>query len=110
MKKKTGIIFILFTSNNIICSLTTLKGLVLAWTSVRSKKLTFLETYVAILSLINYALKTHFLNINLRLKGFSRYKKLIIKLLVNSNFKFNFIQDCTSVPHNGCRLKRIKRI
>lgn len=115
MKKKLGIISILFTSNNVICSLTTLNGLVLAWTSsgskklVGSKKLTFTGIYHAVTDLIDHASKLYFTNISLHIKGISKYKKLIIKLLINLSLKFDSIKDFTSIPHNGCRLKRAKR-
>nr|YP_009389228.1 ribosomal protein S11 [Thorea hispida]ARX95972.1 ribosomal protein S11 [Thorea hispida] len=116
MRKKLGIVSILFTTNNVICSLTTLNGLVLAWTSsgskkvTGSKKLTLAGMCSAVRSIMEYALKTQFTDISLRLKGVSKYKKLIMKSLISFGLQFSSISDITSVPHNGCRLKRTKRI
>lgn len=116
MKKKIGIISILFTLNNVICTLTNLNGFVLTWTSsgskklLGSKKLTSVGVYSAVTSLIKYVVKFNFTNLHLRLRGVSRFKKPIIRFLLSLNFTFNSIEDFTSLPHNGCRLKHFRRL
>lgn len=114
--KKIGIITILFTSNNIICTLMNSTGSLLIWTSTGSKKLkgskklNLVGVSSTILELVDYTLKFGLINIYLQFKGFSKYKKLVIKFLTQSNLKVSSIKDFTSPPHNGCRQKSFKRL
>lgn len=113
--KKSGIVFILFTSNNVICSFTDLKGSVIVWTSAGSQKSTGLKktipsvTSVCIAHLIKHISKLGFFNVHLKLKGFNKNKKSILKTLQQFNLNILSYQDLTALPHNGCRQPRKKR-
>jgi len=51
-------------------------------------------------------------NIILKLKGWSKYRVAIKKILfVNgTNFQFKMIKYCLNIPHNGCRAPKRKNI
>lgn len=114
--KKTGIIFVSFTSNNVLCSFTDLKGSVVAWTSAGSHKSKGLKKTVpsiislCITQLINHVLKSGFSSTHLKLKGLNKNKKSVTKALNQTNIKLLSFQDLTSLPHNGCRIPRKKRL
>nr|YP_009441355.1 ribosomal protein S11 [Lympha mucosa]ATN23364.1 ribosomal protein S11 [Lympha mucosa] len=114
--KKVGVVFILFTSNNILYTLVDFKGDVLF--SISSgiqrtkglKKVVPSTTYFSTLKLAKYIYKENFTHLHLKTKGISKTKKLIIKALSQLNFKFFTLEDITSLPHNGCRRKKKRRI
>jgi small subunit ribosomal protein S11 len=112
--KKTAIVFVLFTTNNIIYSITDLEGSVVFWTSTGSLKSSGLKKTVSSLihtstiRLINYIQQHHFLFLHVKIKGLSKSKRLIVKTFQQFNLKILSLQDLTSFPHNGCR-KRKKR-
>ena len=114
--KNTGIIFILFTSNNVLCSLTDIKGKLVSWTSAGSqrskglKKSIPIVIYSAITKLANIALNHNILHVHVKFKGLSKSKKSILKALNHSSIKLLSIQDVTALPHNGCRNPRKKRL
>ena len=114
--KNTGIIFILFTSNNVLCSLTDIKGNLISWTSAGSqrskglKKSIPIVVYSAITKLANIALSQGVSHMHIKFKGLSKSKKSILKALNHSNIKLLSIQDVTALPHNGCKNPRKKRL
>ena len=114
--KNTGIIFILFTSNNVLCSLTDVKGNLVSWTSAGSqrskglKKSIPIVIYSAIAKLANIASNHNILYVHVKFKGLSKSKKSILKALNHSSIKLLSIQDVTALPHNGCRNPRKKRL
>ena len=113
---KSLILSILFTSNNVLFTLTNLHGDVFYWTSVGMykqkgvKKLTTTSltlTAKLILQQIKF-LRCNF--IHLKLKGFKKNKKSILKYFKTSSLNILSISDFTSLPHNGCKNKKIKRL
>lgn len=113
--KKSGIIFILFTSNNVICSFTDLKGSVITWNSAGSQKSGGLKKTIpsipsiCVIKLAKHILKLGFSGIHLKLKGFNKTKKSVIKILQQFDLDVLSYQDLTALPHNGCRKPRKKR-
>lgn len=113
MIKKTLILVIYFNYNNIFFTITNLKGNILTWNSLGFNKLK--GTKKINVNSIKNNLKTIMLEFNnnffhIRVKGFSKYKKLILKNLKESNLKVLSIYDETSIPHNGCKLIKNRRI
>jgi small subunit ribosomal protein S11 len=114
--EKTGVIFVLFTSNNVIYSLTDLEGSVLVWTSTGSQKSRGLKKsipiviYSAMLNISEQALKSGFSQVHLRLKGFNKSKKSIVKALNHSGLSILSLWDSTAFPHNGCRVVKRRRV
>lgn len=45
-----------------------------------------------------------------QLKGFGGARKAVIKGFTTSNLKIIIIKDYTSISHNGCKLKKKRRI
>nr|YP_009138179.1 ribosomal protein S11 [Gracilaria vermiculophylla]AHZ58206.1 ribosomal protein S11 [Gracilaria vermiculophylla]AHZ58231.1 ribosomal protein S11 [Gracilaria vermiculophylla]AXI97804.1 ribosomal protein S11 [Gracilaria vermiculophylla]WDZ68097.1 ribosomal protein S11 [Gracilaria vermiculophylla] len=100
---------VLFTSNNILCAITDLKGEVLFWTSTGSKKIrgtkkVTLTTITSILNLIfGYLSKYKVKYIHLNLKGFDKYKKIVLKYFKNSFLHILSVTNNSKIPHNGCK-------
>nr|YP_009515547.1 ribosomal protein S11 [Kumanoa ambigua]AVK39512.1 ribosomal protein S11 [Kumanoa ambigua] len=109
--KKTAIVFILFTTNNVIYLLTDLKGNVLfnisvgSFKSLNLKKTTPSLICSSMIYLIRYICENNLLFLHIKIKGLSKSKRLIVKTLQQSNLKILSLQDLTSFPHNGCRKK-----
>nr|YP_010199722.1 ribosomal protein S11 [Gracilaria flabelliformis]UAD89680.1 ribosomal protein S11 [Gracilaria flabelliformis] len=100
---------ILFTPNNILCTVTDIKGKVLFWTSAGSKKSrgmkkVTLTTIISILELISeYLNKSKIRNIHLNLNGFDKNKKIVLKYLKQSFFNILSITNNSMLSHNGCK-------
>nr|YP_010199697.1 ribosomal protein S11 [Gracilaria domingensis]UAD89605.1 ribosomal protein S11 [Gracilaria domingensis] len=100
---------ILFTSNNILCTITNLQGKVLFWTSAGSKKSrgmkkVTLTTIISILrSLIEYLDKLKIKNIHLNLSGFDKNKKIVLKYFKHSFFNILSLTNNSMLSHNGCK-------
>nr|YP_011017026.1 ribosomal protein S11 [Gracilaria hainanensis]WQB61704.1 ribosomal protein S11 [Gracilaria hainanensis] len=104
---------ILFTSNNILCTITNIEGEVLFWTSAGSrksrgtKKIT-LTTIISILRLLlEYLNKSKIKYIHLNLKGFNKNKKVILKYFKQSFLNILSITNNSVHAHNGC--KKLKK-
>lgn len=116
INSKSLILSILFTSNNILFTLTNLYGEVIYWVSTGSykqkgtKKLTLTVLILAVKSIVNYLthLKCNF--IHLKIKGFKKNKKSILKYFSSKNLNILSISDLTSLPHNGCKNKKSRRL
>ena len=108
-KNKLVILSILFTTNNVLYTLATADGKVLFWTSVGSKKSSGVKKTASISVLtttkeiINYLSNFDYKYICIKIKGFNKNKKLVIKYLLQSSFNVSMILDETSFPHNGCK-------
>jgi small subunit ribosomal protein S11 len=114
--KKIGVVFVLFTANNTLYSLTNFRGEVLFSISAGSlrtsnlKKIVPSTIYISALKLAKYIQAQRFTYVHLRVKGVSKTKKFVIKALHHVGLKIFTLQDVTSFPHNGCRKKRSRRI
>nr|AHX02482.1 ribosomal protein S11 [Riquetophycus sp. HSY-2014a] len=115
-KKKLIILTILFTTNNILYALTDLNGKVIFWTSIGSKKTKGIKKTVStsILAVTknisNYIQKIGYKNLYIKIKGFNKSKKLVIKYLNQSFLNILLISDETSFPHNGCKKVKNRRV
>ena len=115
-KKKILILTILFTTNNILYSLTDLSGNNIFWTSLGIyknkgvKKLTSTSTVTSTKNLIQHIHNLSYKYVYIKLKGFNKNKKLVLRCLNNSFLTILLISDKTSFPHNGCKKPRIKRL
>lgn len=115
-KQKLIILAVLFTTNNVLYSLTQLNGNVIFWTSVGSKKTKGIKkiTSTSILSvtkdIINCIQNIGYKNVYVKIKGFNKNKKVVIKYLNHSFLNILLISDETSFPHNGCKKAKNRRI
>ena len=112
---KSFIIYILLTSNNIFYTITDLKGNVKFWTSLGTKKIkgTKKITLNSIkFNLVDIFYKANFSNnkIHIIFRGTHKYKKFIIKYIKQLNLNILSICDYTANAHNGCKLKKKRRL
>ncbi len=114
--KKSVVLSIIFTSNNVLYTLTNFYGDVIFWTSIGSrkskglKKSAFLTIALTNKIILNHATQLGYNYIHIKIKGFSKNKKVVIKSLKQSILKILSICDESSFPHNGCINPRNKRI
>ena len=113
---KSVIIFILFTRNNTIFSVSNLSGQVLFLISMGKgrvkglKKLNIATIHELFTLLINYVNQFGYKLIHLKLKGFNKTKKFVVQFLKRSNLQIVTLCDITSKPHNGCQMKNRRRL
>nr|AHX02552.1 ribosomal protein S11 [Sebdenia flabellata] len=110
------IITILFTSSNILYSVTDLDGKVICWSSVGSKKIkgtkkiTLPNLTLTSKLIINCIKNLGYNFLHIRLKGFKKNKKTILKYFKTSTLNILSICDNTPLPHNGCKKRKVRRI
>nr|WOL37371.1 ribosomal protein S11 [Polyopes affinis] len=113
---KSIILTILFTSNNILYSLTSLTGNVILWTSTGSKKtkgtkkITIITISTATKFIIKRIIELGYNYVHIKLKGFKKNKKVALKYLKTSKLHILSICDNSSLAHNGCKQSKIRRI
>lgn len=110
---KVYFLFILFLVNNIFITITNSKGDVLLWKSIGYLKVKGLKklTPSVIKVFINYLWAFKSFKFHIKLKGFNKFKKQIIKSLVLIFFKnILSLNDESLVPNNGCKLKKQRRL
>nr|WCH57834.1 ribosomal protein S11 [Hypnea edeniana] len=113
--KKLIILNIIFTWNNILYTVTNLKGDVLFWSSVGSykinstKKITATSIFLSIKGLKTFLNNNHFNYIFLKVKGFSKHKKSVLKYFKQFYSEIILIQEKVHLPHNGCKESKVRR-
>lgn len=116
MKNKIIILSILFTTNNIIFTLTDLTGNVIFWTSSGAKKvkgakkITLTSISLITKEISKYIISSNYKYIYIKMKGFNKNKKIVIKYLKQLFSNILLISDNTTFPHNGCKRSNIRRI
>nr|QJH88495.1 ribosomal protein S11 [Pterocladiophila hemisphaerica] len=115
--KQSVVLFISFTASNILYTITTLQKNVLFWINSGSKrqknakKIT--PTVIALIMqlLFKYLSKMQFGYIHVCFKGESKNKKIILKTIKKlSRIKILSIKNKISNSHNGCQIKKRKRL
>nr|ANH09508.1 ribosomal protein S11 [Coeloseira compressa] len=113
---KTTILFLVVSTSNIFYTITDLNGRVIYWTSVGkykikgTKKLTTTSLLNSINKILNFLQLLNCFYIHVHFKGTKKNKKLVLKYLKLNFFTILSICDSTSLAHNGCRLKKIRRL
>ena len=116
MLSKSLVLSLLFTSSNILCTIANLKGEVIYWTSVGTyknkgtKKITSTSLTSVIKLLTNYLENIGCAFLHIRLKGLRKNKKMVLKYFKTSSLNILSICDNTSLPHNGCKKQKIRRL
>ena len=111
-----GIIYIQSTFNNTIITITTITGNTVSWASAGSsgfkgarKSTPFAAQKAAekvSLEAINKGLK----KVKILVKGQGSGRETAIRAIEGTGFTITSIQDITSVPHNGCRPPKRRRV
>ena len=111
-----GIVHIQSTFNNTIVTITNLNGDTIAWASAGSsgfkgaRKSTPFAAQTAAEKAALEALNTGMKNVEIRIKGQGSGRETAIRALESAGFDIISIKDITSVPHNGCRPPKRRRI
>ena len=110
--KDFSLLFVLFTHNNIFCTLTDYSGKTLTWSTAGSIKVRGSKK-VTIASINSIVSRLHINNLNkihIKLKGINRNKGIFMKTLKSLGFHIVSIQDKLNIPYNGCKNLRKRKV
>lgn len=111
-----GIIYIQSTFNNTIVTITTLTGETVSWASAGSagfkgaRKSTPFAAQKAAEKAALEALRNGLQKVEILVKGQGSGRETAIRAIEGAGFNITSIQDITSVPHNGCRPPKKRRV
>jgi small subunit ribosomal protein S11 len=114
--KKKGIIHVKSSFNNTIFTLTDLKGRTKAYCSCGSagfkgaKRSTKFAGRMAAEYLGRKTRRLGYKNVKLSLKGFASGCSLYLKAFKRSRIRIKIIKNVSSLSHNGCRPKKLRRL
>jgi small subunit ribosomal protein S11 len=112
----SGVVHIQSTFNNTIVTITNLAGDTVAWSSAGSsgfkgaRKSTPFAAQTAAEKAALAALGTGMKNVEILVKGQGSGRETAIRAIEGAGFDILSIQDITSVPHNGCRPPKKRRV
>ena len=112
----TGIVHIQSTFNNTIVTITNLMGDTISWASAGSagfkgaRKSTPFAAQTAAEKSALEALSNGIKNVEILVKGQGSGRETAIRAIEGVGFEITAIQDITSVPHNGCRPPKRRRV
>ena len=112
----TGIVHIQSTFNNTIVTITNLNGNTISWASAGSagfkgaRKSTPFAAQTAAEKAALEALNTGMKYVEVLVKGQGSGRETAIRAIEGAGFEIISIQDITSVPHNGCRPPKRRRV
>ena len=111
-----GIVHIQSTFNNTIVTITNLNGDTIAWASAGSsgfkgaRKSTPYAAQTASEKAALEALSNGMKSVKILVKGQGSGRETAIRAIEGAGFEISLIQDITSVPHNGCRPPKRRRV
>ncbi|MCL4131669.1 UNVERIFIED_CONTAM: hypothetical protein GTU68_026402 [Idotea baltica] len=112
-----GLVYISCTNNNIIISITDKLGNILGWTTAGhqgfkgSKKSSPFAAQIVVEKLYDAINKKNELkNIDIFINGFGSSRESALKAFFFTKFSVLSITDTTSLPHNGCRARKKRRV
>ena len=112
----SGTVHIQSTFNNTIVTITNLRGDTVSWASAGSsgfkgaRKSTPFAAQTAAEKAALGALSTGMKNVEILLKGQGSGRETAIRAIEGAGFEISSIQDITSIPHNGCRPPKRRRV
>jgi small subunit ribosomal protein S11 len=113
---ETGIAYIQSTFNNTIITLTDPQGNVIAWASAGtqgfkgSRKSTPFAAQMAAQDAAKKAMDHGMRTISVYVKGPGSGREAALRALQAAGFTISLIRDITSIPHNGCRPPKRRRV
>ena len=113
---KSGVVHIQSTFNNTIVTITNLTGDTISWASAGSsgfkgaRKSTPFAAQTAAEKAALEALGTGMKNVDILVKGQGSGRETAIRAIEGAGLEITSIQDITSVPHNGCRPPKRRRV
>jgi small subunit ribosomal protein S11 len=111
-----GIVHIQSTFNNTIVTITNLKGDTISWASAGSsgfkgaRKSTPFAAQTAAEKASIEALNRGLKNVEILVKGQGSGRETAIRAIESAGFEILSIEDITSIPHNGCRPPKKRRV
>jgi small subunit ribosomal protein S11 len=111
-----GVAHVLATFNNTVVSITDLKGNVIAWSSAGkmgfrgSKKSTAYVAQVVAQDASRQAMAHGLKEVEVRVKGPGMGRESAVRALQAVGLEVSTIRDVTPVPHNGCRMRKARRV
>ena len=111
-----GVAHIQATFNNTTVTITDTKGDTLCWASAGtcgfkgSRKSTPYAGQCAAQQAAEKALKFGLKEVDVRVKGPGSGRESAITALQSSGLSVKSIEDCTPIPHNGCRPRKKRRV
>lgn len=112
----TGVVHIQSTFNNTIITITNVTGDTISWASAGSsgfkgtrKSTPFAAQMAAEKAALN-AFNSGIKSVEIFVKGQGSGRETAIRAIESVGFEILVIQDLTSVPHNGCRPPKRRRI
>ena len=111
-----GVVHIQSTFNNTIVTITNLAGDTISWASAGSsgfkgaRKSTPFAAQTAAEKAALDALGTGMKSVQILVKGQGSGRETAIRAIEGAGFEITSIQDITSVPHNGCRPSKRRRV
>ena len=112
----SGIVHIQSTFNNTIVTITNLTGNTISWASAGSsgfkgaRKSTPFAAQTAAEKAALEAFSTGMKSVEILVKGQGSGRETAIRAIEGAGFTISSIQDITSVPHNGCRPPKRRRV
>ena len=112
----SGVVHIQSTFNNTIVTITNLTGDTISWASAGSsgfkgaRKSTPFAAQTAAEKAALAALGSGMKSVEILVKGQGSGRETAIRAIEGAGFEITAIQDITSVPHNGCRPPKRRRV
>ena len=112
----TGVVHIQSTFNNTIITITDLNGNTISWSSAGSsgfkgtRKGTPYAAQKASETAVLKAMESGLKKVEILVKGQGSGRETAIRAIEGAGFEITSIQDITSVPHNGCRPPKRRRV
>ena len=112
----SGVAFIHATFNNTMVTITDTKGDTLCWASAGtcgfkgSRKSTPFAGQMAAQQVAEKAMKMGMKDVEVRVNGPGSGRESAITALQSAGLKVKTIEDCTPIPHNGCRPRKKRRV
>ena len=112
----SGVVHIKSTFNNTIVTITNLTGDTISWASAGSsgfkgaRKSTPFAAQTAAEKASVEAFNSGMKTVDILVKGQGSGRETAIRAIENAGFAITSIQDITSVPHNGCRPPKRRRV
>ena len=111
-----GVVHIQSTFNNTIINITDKQGNTISWSSAGtqgfkgSRKGTPFAAQVAAENAVRKAAEHGMRSVEVHVKGPGSGREAALRALQIAGFKVSIIRDVTSIPHNGCRPPKRRRV
>jgi small subunit ribosomal protein S11 len=111
-----GVAYVTATFNNTTVTITDTKGDTLCWASAGtcgfkgSRKSTPFAGQCAAQQAAEKAIKFGVKDVDVRVKGPGSGRESAITALQSAGLNVKSLEDCTPIPHNGCRPRKKRRV